>query len=153
MVQIRSLEDHKPLPRIEVGDVGAKLGYNTMDNGYLSFNNVRIPRTNLLSRFVEIDKEGSFSMKGDPRMVYQIMVQTRLIIIFGSKYLLLTAARQATRYAVCRRQFKTYEVKKEERKLLDYQTHMAIIGPNVATAFVIGFSGLLITNLNAKAIN
>ena len=30
MVQIRSLEDHKPLPGIEVGDVGEKLGYNSM---------------------------------------------------------------------------------------------------------------------------
>ena len=99
MVQIRSLEDHKPLPGIEVGDVG----YNSMDNGYLSFKDVRIPRTNLLSRFVEVDKEGAFSLNGDPRMVYQIMVQTRLLVIYGSKYVLFTAARMATRYAVCRR--------------------------------------------------
>jgi acyl-CoA oxidase len=62
MVQIRSLEDHKPMKGIEVGDVGAKLGYNVMDNAYLSFNHVRIPRTNLLSRFVEVDKDGSFSI-------------------------------------------------------------------------------------------
>ena len=74
-----------------------------MDNGYLSFKDVRIPRTNLLSRFVEVDKEGAFSLNGDPRMVYQIMVQTRLLVIYGSKYVLLTAARMATRYAVCRR--------------------------------------------------
>jgi alkylation response protein AidB-like acyl-CoA dehydrogenase len=70
MVQIRSLEDHKLLPGVEAGDVGEKLGYATMDNGYLSFNKVRIPRTNLLSRFVDVDKEGNFSLNGDPRMVY-----------------------------------------------------------------------------------
>lgn len=28
MVQLRSLEDHKPLPGVDVGDVGAKLGFN-----------------------------------------------------------------------------------------------------------------------------
>jgi acyl-CoA oxidase len=56
MVQVRSTEDHKLLPGVEAGDVGEKLGYATMDNGYLSFDKVRIPRTNLLSRFVDIDK-------------------------------------------------------------------------------------------------
>ena len=39
-------------------------------SSYLSFDKVRIPRTNLLSRFVDIDKEGNFSLNGDPRMVY-----------------------------------------------------------------------------------
>jgi len=52
MVQLRSLEDHMPLPGIEIGDVGAKLGFNMIDNGYGIFTHVRIPRTNLLSRFV-----------------------------------------------------------------------------------------------------
>jgi acyl-CoA oxidase len=74
MVQIRSQQNHEPMPGIEVGDIGQKLGYNSIDNGFLSFNNVRIPRTNLLSRFVEVEKDGSFSLKGDPRVLYQIMV-------------------------------------------------------------------------------
>ena len=38
LVPIRSLEDHKALPGVEVGDIGTKLGYATVDNGYLSFN-------------------------------------------------------------------------------------------------------------------
>ena len=38
MVPIRSRVDHTVYPGIEVGDVGTKLGYNTVDNGYLSFN-------------------------------------------------------------------------------------------------------------------
>ena len=55
LVQIRSLDDHKPLPGVEVGDIGTKLGYNTMDNGYLSFTHCRIPRENLLSRLAYVD--------------------------------------------------------------------------------------------------
>lgn len=58
------------MPGIEAGDVGQKLGYGTMDNGFLRFNNVRIPRTDMLSKFVSVDKEGNFELKGDPRMVY-----------------------------------------------------------------------------------
>ena len=55
---------------IEVGELGGKIGYNTMDNGYISFDHYRIPRTMLLSRFVNIERDCSFEMKGDPRMVY-----------------------------------------------------------------------------------
>lgn len=37
-----------------MGDIGPKFGnggYNTMDNGFLRFNRVRIPRTNLLMKY------------------------------------------------------------------------------------------------------
>lgn len=46
------------------------MGYNTVDNGWMKFDNYRIPRTTLLSRFANIDKEGAFEMTGDPRAVY-----------------------------------------------------------------------------------
>ena len=64
------MQDHKPLPRIQVGDIGQKVGYNSVDNGYLSFNQVRIPRENMLSRFAEISKEGDMEIKANPKMVY-----------------------------------------------------------------------------------
>lgn len=57
IVQLRDLEDHRPLPGITVGDVGMKFGngaYNTMDNGVLSFDHVRIPRNQMLMRCVVI---------------------------------------------------------------------------------------------------
>jgi len=34
-VQLRSLEDHKPLPGVELGDIGPKMGWPAIDNGYL----------------------------------------------------------------------------------------------------------------------
>jgi acyl-CoA oxidase len=58
------------MPGIEVGDIGTKLGYNGVDNGFLRFDKVRIPRSQHLCRFVHVDKDGTFSMKGDPRMLY-----------------------------------------------------------------------------------
>lgn len=53
-----------------MGDVGTKMGYDPMDNGYLAFDHYRVPRDALLSRFVEVDKEGNFNRKGDPRALY-----------------------------------------------------------------------------------
>ena len=108
------------MPGIEVGDVGEKLGYNAIDNGYLMFNNVRVQRNAHLSRFSEITREGEFELKSDPRLLYMIMSKTRLSIIQGSAYALLYGGLVATRYAVCRRQFSNQTGTKEERKLLDY---------------------------------
>ncbi|KAG5564809.1 hypothetical protein RHGRI_000870 [Rhododendron griersonianum] len=53
IVQLRSLEDHSPLPGMTVGDIGMKFGngaYNAMDNGVLRFDHVRIPRNQMLMR-------------------------------------------------------------------------------------------------------
>ena len=41
-VQVRSLEDHLPLPGIRVGDIGPKFGYGGVDNGYLAMDHLRI---------------------------------------------------------------------------------------------------------------
>lgn len=49
---------HKPLPNVECGDIGPKLGYVSKDNGYLRFNNYRASKDSLLARFIKIDKEG-----------------------------------------------------------------------------------------------
>lgn len=124
LVPIRSRENHMPFPGIEVGDIGNKLGYNSVDNGYLSFNNYRVPRLSMLSRFASVNKEGEFELLGDPRSLYQIMTMTRTMIIFGSSLALARSVSTATRYAVCRRQFKNEEGVRRERKIIDYQTHM-----------------------------
>ncbi len=55
IAQIRSLDDHIPLPNVTVGDIGVKFGnggYNSMDNGLLRFDHVRIPRENMLMKYV-----------------------------------------------------------------------------------------------------
>jgi len=86
-----------------VGDLGSKFGYNTMDNCWIIFNQVRIPRTNMLSRLASIDKEGNFEIKGDLRALYQIMVAIRQQIVTTAGPALMRALKIAVRYAVCRR--------------------------------------------------
>lgn len=50
IVQLRDEETHMPLPGIIIGEIGAKLGMNTTNNGYLGFKQVRIPRENMLMK-------------------------------------------------------------------------------------------------------
>lgn len=45
------------------------------------FDQVRIPRTNMLSRFAYIDKDGTFEMRGNPKAIYQTMVEIRYQIV------------------------------------------------------------------------
>ena len=96
-----------PLKGVQVGDLGAKLGYGSKDNGWLIFNQKRIPRTNMLMRFAGIDNEGNFEIRGDLRALYQIMVAIRQQLITGAGFYLLKVLKIAVRYSVCRRQFAT----------------------------------------------
>lgn len=39
-----------PLPGIKIGEIGCKLGMNSTNNGYLGFENFRIPRNHMLMK-------------------------------------------------------------------------------------------------------
>jgi len=61
LVPLRSMTDHALLPGVETGDIGPKIGYNNMDNGYARFDNVRIPRRNMAMRFATVDEDGKYA--------------------------------------------------------------------------------------------
>ena len=153
LVPIRDKNTHMPFPGIKVGDVGEKIGYSSVDNGWLSFDNYRIPRKNMLSRFMSISKTGDFKMKDNPKIIYQIMVQTRLKISFGAAVNLLRSGAIATRYAACRRQFANIKGQTVERKLLDYQTHMDILANNISKGLILQLTGRQITEKIVKESN
>ena len=67
MVQIRDFKTHKPLPGIIVGDIGPKQGYSIKDNGFLAFQNYRVPLFSLLGRYVRIEN-GQFSRHGNEKV-------------------------------------------------------------------------------------
>merc|ERR1719340_565627 len=50
----------EPVPGVLVEDMGHKMGLNGVDNAKLTFNNVRVPRVNLLNKFSDITPEGEF---------------------------------------------------------------------------------------------
>lgn len=56
IVQLRDEETHQPLPGIKLGEIGAKLGFNTVNNGFLGFNQHRIPRNRMLMKNAQVLK-------------------------------------------------------------------------------------------------
>ncbi|XP_026319545.1 probable peroxisomal acyl-coenzyme A oxidase 1 [Hyposmocoma kahamanoa] len=104
IVQIRDDETHMPLPGIKVGEIGAKLGFNTVNNGFLGFNNHRIPRNQMLMRFAQVLKDGTFKMSPNSKLTYGTMVFVRVLIVNSMASLLAKAATVAIRYSAVRRQ-------------------------------------------------
>ena len=120
MVELRNPEDWKLRPGVECGDIGPKFGYTSKDNGYAIFNHVRIPRTNMLMGLCEVNKDGKVSLKGDPRVMYSVMMYIRMLIIRECGNVSMNAATIAMRYASVRRQFANQVGSPEERTILNY---------------------------------
>ncbi|XP_066268563.1 peroxisomal acyl-coenzyme A oxidase 1-like isoform X1 [Branchiostoma lanceolatum] len=140
MLQIRSLEDHKPLPGVTVGDIGPKFGYDVMDNGFLALNNVRIPRENMLMKHSRVEPDGTYVKPPSTKLAYGTMVQVRANIVMYSGVVLAKAVTIATRYSCVRRQS---EMKPghPEPQVLDYVTQQYKLFPYLAAAYAFWLTG------------
>ena len=81
MVQLRDVNTWRILPGVKCGDLGPKIGYQSKDNGWCSFTNVRIPRTDMLMGLCEVSADDDLTMKGDLRVLYSVMMSIRLLIV------------------------------------------------------------------------
>ncbi|KAH8824859.1 acyl-CoA dehydrogenase/oxidase [Flagelloscypha sp. PMI_526] len=99
VVQIRSLTDYKPMPGIEAGDIGMKIGWNSTDNGYLSFNHVRIPRRNMLAKNAQLARDGTYTPSKNDKLLYGGLTSSRVMIVSTTAFQLAQAATIATRYS------------------------------------------------------
>ena len=62
LVPIRD-QNMKPKPGVRITELGIKMGLNGVDNAALKFDNVRIPRENMLNKFTDVDENGRFNSK------------------------------------------------------------------------------------------
>ncbi|KAE9613133.1 putative acyl-CoA oxidase [Lupinus albus] len=142
LVQLRSLDDHLTLPGITIHDIGMKFGsgaYNTMDNGSLIFDHVRIPRNQMLMRLAKVTREGKYVPSGVPmQLSYGIMVYVRQKIVFDASIALSRAVCIAARYSAVRRQFGSQNGS-PETQVIDYKTQQARLFPLLASAYAIRF--------------
>jgi acyl-CoA oxidase len=144
IVQIRDA-DHKPMPGVECGDVGPKMGLHGLDSGYLYLRKVRVPRTQMLAKFQQLARDGAYSrvpMK-IAKIAYVTMMKARVLIARGAGLHLARNLVIAIRYNVFRRQgFVNGKlgIKGGERKLLDYTVQQSRIFPHLATAYGLFFA-------------
>lgn len=142
IVPIRDLETHRPLPGVTIGDIGPKFGYNGVDNGFLRFEYVRLPRENMMMRYAKISAEGDYQPPppANAKAAYATMVYVRATIVEDAGWVLARATTIAVRYNAVRRQTAAKEGEKE-LQVLDYQNTNAELMPLVAAAYALIFMG------------
>lgn len=70
IVQLRDEETHKPMRGITIGEIGNKVGMNTVNNGFLAFDNVRVPLDNMLMKNAKLTEEGVFTKPKSSVLTY-----------------------------------------------------------------------------------
>mmetsp|Transcript_5797 Transcript_5797/g.8355 ORF Transcript_5797/g.8355 Transcript_5797/m.8355 type:complete len:752 (+) Transcript_5797:86-2341(+) len=152
LVPLRSMTDHTPLRGVSVGDIGPKIGYNNMDNGFAKFDHVVIPRRNMAMRFSSVDRDGKYRKKevseATSKVAYITMMQVRAYIIADAGKFLAMASTITIRYSAVRRQgfdeanggAKTGA----EVQILDYSMQQYRLLTLLASSYVFDITGKMI---------
>jgi acyl-CoA oxidase len=144
LVQLRSSKDHTLLPGVTTGDIGPKIGYNVMDNGFASFDQVKIPRRNMAMRFAQVDENGKYCKKtvsdASSKVAYITMMQVRAHICNVAGVELAKACTIVIRYSAVRRQGFAADGRSEVQ-VLDYKQQQHRIFPLIAASYCFFFTG------------
>lgn len=142
VVPIRDSEG-RPLPGVRIEDDGAKIGLNGVDNGRIWFDEVRVPRENLLNRYADVSEAGVYEspIENPDRRFFTMLgtlVQGRVCVGGAAINSSKVALSIAVRYALERRQFGNPGG--PEELLLDYGRHQRRLFVPLARTYALHFA-------------
>lgn len=128
---------------VTIEDCGRKMGLNGVDNGKISFNNVVIPKENMLDRFASVDENGKFTspITSDNRRFFTMLgtlVGGRIGIPRSALATSKSGLTIAIRYGDQRKQFGPEGA--AEVPILNYRTHQRRLMPLLANVYALHFS-------------
>jgi acyl-CoA oxidase len=131
------------MPGVRIEDCGAKLGLDGVDNGRLHFDQVRVPRENLLDRHAQIREDGTYfsPIENATKRFFTMLgtlVQGRVCISGAAINASKVGQVIAVRHALSRRQFGPPGG--EEVVLMRYRTHQRRLLPALATTYGLHFA-------------
>ncbi|CRL03339.1 CLUMA_CG016522, isoform F [Clunio marinus] len=135
LVQLRDEETHKPLKGITIGEIGTKVGFNSVNNGYLGFKNVRIPLKNMLMKNAKVLPNGQYKKSQSALLNYGTMTYIRVGIVIEAASFMANAATIAMRYSLVRRQ-SPIEPDQPEPKIIEHVTQQMKIFPVIAKTII-----------------
>ncbi|KAI0464246.1 fatty-acyl coenzyme A oxidase [Komagataella kurtzmanii] len=139
VVPIRD-RNHNLHSGVAIGDIGAKMGRDGIDNGWIQFTNVRIPMNYMLSKFTKVDPEtGDVEVPPLEQLAYGALLGGRVTMVTDSFRMAQRFITIALRYSVGRRQFSTKN-SSEELKLIDYPLHQRRLLPYLALTYALSIS-------------
>lgn len=149
LVQVRD-ENHRPLPGVEVGDLGPKLGDGANDTGFLRLDKICVPRGNMLSKYQGVNDKGQWVVSQEKKeagqLHYATMMFTRGAMVKTAGGMLAKAVTIASRYACVRKQgfeepSKATSSKARELQIIDHQVHRLRVMKQLAAAYALKFTG------------
>ncbi|XP_018615034.1 peroxisomal acyl-coenzyme A oxidase 3 isoform X1 [Scleropages formosus] len=140
IVQVRDPKTLFAMPGVMVGDMGKKLGQNGLDNGFVVFHNVRIPRENLLNRTGDVTPEGHYVTPfKDPTKRFGASLGAlstgRVSITYTALTNLKLAMTVAIRFSATRCQFGPSD--DEEIPVLEYQLQQWRLIPYLSAIYAL----------------
>ena len=68
---------------MRIGDLGAKFGRNGIDNGWIQFHHVRVPRRAMLARLAGVSRDGVYARApaAKPQLAYGALIMGRASIV------------------------------------------------------------------------
>ncbi|MFE3029558.1 acyl-CoA dehydrogenase family protein, partial [Nocardia tengchongensis] len=132
------------LTGVTTSDCGYKGGLPGVDNGRILFDQVRIPRENLLNRYADVAEDGSYSsdIENPSRRFFTTLgtlVRGRVSVGGAAAAAARVGLSIAVRYAEQRRQFADPDTG-QETVLLDYRSHQRRLLPLVARSYALAFA-------------
>ncbi|GAA6009547.1 hypothetical protein JCM10207_003821 [Rhodosporidiobolus poonsookiae] len=146
IVPLRNPKTYALLPGISIGDIGKKMGRDGIDNGWIQFTNVRIPRAYMLMKHTQVTRNGDVHEPPLAQLTYGALLQGRTAMVADAANVAKKALTIALRYAAVRRQFKVGE-NELETQLLDYPIHQRRLLPLLSQAVAMSFTSLRMTDL------
>ncbi len=133
----------KMVKGVTIKDCGRKMGLNGVDNGVIYFDNVVIPKEDMLDRYSSVTEEGTFAspITSDNRRFFTMLgtlVGGRIGIPRSGLAASKSGLTIAIRYGDTRRQFGPEGG--AEVPILNYRTHQRRLMPLLANSYALHFS-------------
>lgn len=143
VVPIRD-DEGNDLPGVTTSDCQYKGGLPGVDNGRIQFDQVRIPRENLLNKYADVAEDGTYTSPiENPGRRFFTMLGTLIrgrVTVGGSAGAAARVALDiATRYALERRQFEAPGAE-DEVLIMDYLVHQRRLFPLIAKSYALQFA-------------
>jgi len=138
LVQLRDTETFNAKTGVSIGDCGHKMGRNGLDNGWIQFSSVRIPRKQMLMKHTSVSRTGEVTLPVIEQISYAPLVHGRVAILASCSESAKKALTIAIRFGAIRRQFKMGK-EELERPILDYTTHQYRLLPHLALSYAMHF--------------
>jgi len=130
MVPLRSRKTGRLVAGVAAGNIGAKCGRNGLDNGWIQFSGLRIPRTNMLMRWTSVSPDGKYHPAPNPALSYAPLIGERLEVIPAMIVSVSRGLTIACRYGCVRRQGRNNE------QVMDFQSYYVQLMPGIAGLYV-----------------